>query len=49
LTAQSDAVLIEFSPSRRRKLQIREEIRRWQPAIRTLLLVQITAAQYLAQ
>ena len=31
------------------KLQIREEIRRRQPAFRTLLLVQITAAQYLVQ
>ena len=47
VTAQSDAVLLEFGPSRQRKLQIREEIRRWQPAIRTLLLVQITSVQYL--
>ena len=49
VTAQSDAVLLDFSPSRQRKLQIREEIRRWQPAIRTLLLVQITAVHYLTQ
>ena len=48
VTAQSDAVLLEFGPSRQRKLQIREDIRRWQPAIRTLLQVQITAVQYLA-
>jgi len=47
--AQSDAVLFEFGASRRRKLEIREDIRRWQPAIRTLLLVQITSAQYLSQ
>ncbi|MGC1360500.1 MAG: FUSC family protein [Silvibacterium sp.] len=49
VTAQSDAVLLDFSPSRQRKLQIREEIGRWQPSIRTLLLVQITAVHYLTQ
>jgi multidrug resistance protein MdtO len=48
VTAQSDAVLLDFSPSRQQKLQIRKEIIRWQPAIRTLLQVQITAVQYLA-
>jgi multidrug resistance protein MdtO len=47
--AQSDAVLFEFGPSRARKLQIRDDVKRWQPQIRTLLLVQITAIQYLAQ
>jgi multidrug resistance protein MdtO len=47
VTAQSDAVLLDFSPSRQQKLQIRKDIRRWQPAIRTLLQVQITATQYL--
>ncbi len=49
VTAQSDAVLLDFSPSRPQKLQIRTDIRRWQPAIRTLLQVQITSAQYLAK
>jgi multidrug resistance protein MdtO len=43
VTAQSDAVLLDFSPSRQQKLQIRKNIQRWQPAIRTLLQVQITA------
>jgi multidrug resistance protein MdtO len=47
--AQADAVLFEFGPSRKRKLQVRDEIRRWQPSIRTLLQVQITSAQYLSQ
>jgi multidrug resistance protein MdtO len=47
--AQSDAVLLDFSPSRQQKLQLRENIRRWQPSIRTLLQVQITSVQYLAQ
>ena len=49
VTAQSDAVLLDFSPSRQQKLQVRKEIMRWQPSIRTLLQVQITAVQYLAQ
>jgi multidrug resistance protein MdtO len=49
VTAQSDAVLLDFSPSRQQKLQVRKNIRRWQPAIRTLLQVQITAVQYLAR
>ncbi len=48
VTAQADAVLFEFGPSRPQKLQIREELRRWQPSIRTLLLVQVASAQYLA-
>jgi multidrug resistance protein MdtO len=47
--AQSDAVLLDFSPARQEKLRLRENIRRWQPTIRTLLEVQITNAQYLAQ
>jgi multidrug resistance protein MdtO len=47
VTAQADAVLFEFGPSRQRALQIREDFRRWQPSIRTLLQVQIASAQYL--
>jgi len=47
VTAQGDAVLFEFGPSRQQKLQIREDLRRWQPAIRTLLQVQVASAQYL--
>jgi multidrug resistance protein MdtO len=49
VTAQSDAVLLDFSPSRQQKLEVRKNIQRWQPAIRTLLQVQITAVQYLAR
>jgi len=49
VAAQADAVLFEFGPSRQRKLKIREDIRNWQPSIRTLLLVQVTSAQYLVQ
>ena len=49
VNAQSDAVLLDFSSSRQQKLQIRNDIRRWQPAIRTSLQVQVTSAQYLAK
>jgi multidrug resistance protein MdtO len=45
--AQSDALLFEFGPSRPRKLRIRSDFRRWQPALATLLQVQVTYAQYL--
>ena len=48
VTAQADAVLFEFGPSRQRKLQIRDDVRRWQPSIRTLLQVQVASVQYLA-
>jgi multidrug resistance protein MdtO len=48
VTAQGDAVLFEFGPSRQRQLQIREDVRRWQPSIRTLLQVQVTSVQYLS-
>jgi multidrug resistance protein MdtO len=47
--AQADAVLFEFGAARRRKLKIRDDIRRWQPSLRTLLQVQITFAQYRLQ
>jgi len=45
--AQSDALVFEFGPSRPRKLKIRDDIRRWQPALGALLQVQITGLQYL--
>ena len=47
MRAQADAVLFEFGPSRSRKLKIREDIRRWQPILGTLLQVQLTGLQYL--
>jgi multidrug resistance protein MdtO len=45
--AQADAVVFEFGPSRQRKLRIRDDFRRWQPTLGTLLQVQITGLQYL--
>ena len=46
VVAQADAVLFEFGPTRQYKLRIREDVRRWQPSLRTLLLVETTYAQY---
>ena len=45
--AQSDAVVFEFGPSRRRKMRIRDDFRRWMPVLGTLMQVQITGLQYL--
>jgi multidrug resistance protein MdtO len=47
--AQADAIVFEFGPERQRKLEIRADIRRWQPSIRTLLHLQITYWQYRVQ
>jgi len=45
--AQADAVVFEFGRSRARKLRMRDDFRRWQPALGTLMQVQITGLQYL--
>jgi multidrug resistance protein MdtO len=45
--AQADAVVFEFGSSRRRKLRIRDDFRRWQPILGTLMQAQITGLQYL--
>jgi multidrug resistance protein MdtO len=45
--AQADAVVFEFGRSRARKLAIRDDFRRWQPTLGTLVQVQVTALQYL--
>jgi multidrug resistance protein MdtO len=37
----ADGVLFEFGPSRRQNLQFRDEIRHWQPKLRTLFLTRI--------
>jgi multidrug resistance protein MdtO len=47
--SQSDAVVFEFGPSRRRKLEIRNDVRRWQATLGTFLQVEITYLQYLFQ
>ena len=45
--AQADAVVFEFGSSRARKLAIRDDFRRWQPTLGTLVQVQVTGLQYL--
>jgi multidrug resistance protein MdtO len=45
--AQADAVVFEFGRTRQQKLRIRDDFRRWQPALGTLMQVQITGLQYL--
>ncbi len=47
--AQADAVVFEFGPTRQRKLQIRNDMRRWQAALGIFLQVLITYLQYLFQ
>jgi multidrug resistance protein MdtO len=49
VTAQADALLFEFGPKRQQKLEIREDVRRWQPSVRTILQLQMTALQYRAK
>ena len=46
---QSDAVLLEFGPSRRRKLIIRDDFKRWQPTLGALLHVQIAYLQFVSE
>ena len=45
--SQADAVLFEFGRTRQRKLRMRDDFRRWQPALGTLMQAQITGLQYL--
>jgi multidrug resistance protein MdtO len=47
--AQSDALLLEFGPSRERKPRIRDDFRRWQPTLGALLHVQIAFLQYISR
>jgi len=47
--ALADLVLFEFGPSRRRDLEIRSYIRRWQPQLRTLFVLRIAFLKYRLQ
>ena len=42
----ADGVLFEFGPSRQRDLELRDRIRRWQPQLRTLLIMRIASLKY---
>jgi multidrug resistance protein MdtO len=44
--ALADGVLFEFGSSRRRDIEMRERIRRWQPQLRTLFLMRIASHKY---
>jgi multidrug resistance protein MdtO len=45
----ADGVLLEFGPSRRQDLALRDRIRRWQPQLRTLFLMRVASVKYRLQ
>ena len=42
----ADGVLFEFGPSRQQDLAMRDDIRRWQPQLRTLFIMRIASLKY---
>ena len=42
----ADGVLLEFGPSRRRDLALRDRIRRWQPQLRALFIMRGASLKY---
>ena len=47
--ALADGVLLEFGPSRRHNLVLRDRIRRWTPQLRTLFLMRTASLKYRLQ
>jgi multidrug resistance protein MdtO len=45
----ADGVLLEFGPSRRRNLALRDHVRRWQPQLRTLFIMRTASLKYRLQ
>jgi multidrug resistance protein MdtO len=45
----ADGVLLEFGPTRRQDLALRDRIRRWQPQLRTLFLMRSASLRYRLQ
>jgi multidrug resistance protein MdtO len=45
----ADLVLFEFGPSRHRDLDLRSQIRRWQPQLRTVFILRIASLKYRLQ
>jgi multidrug resistance protein MdtO len=45
----ADGVLLEFRPSRRQDLALRDHIRRWQPQLRALFLMRVASLKYRLQ
>jgi len=42
----ADGVLLEFGPSRRHDLALRDRVRRWQPQLRALFLMRVASLKY---
>jgi multidrug resistance protein MdtO len=47
--ALADSVLFEFGPLRQQSLELRSQIRRWQPQLRVLFLMRIASLKYRLQ
>jgi multidrug resistance protein MdtO len=47
--ALGDGVLLEFGPSRRQDLALRDRIRKWQPQLQTLFIMRVTFLKYRLQ
>jgi multidrug resistance protein MdtO len=45
----ADGVLLEFGPSRRHDLALRDHIRRWQPQLRALFIMRVASLKYRLQ
>ena len=45
----ADGVLLEFGPTRRRNLVLRDHIRRWQPQLRALFIMRVASLKYRLQ
>ena len=45
----ADGVLLEFGPSRRDDLALRDRIRRWQPQLRALFIMRVASLKYRLQ
>jgi multidrug resistance protein MdtO len=45
----ADGVLLEFGPSRRHDLALRDRIRRWQPQLQTLFIMRVAFLKYRLQ
>jgi multidrug resistance protein MdtO len=45
----ADGILLEFGPSRRRDLALRDRVRRWQPQLRALFLMRVASLKYRLQ
>ena len=49
MRALADVVLLEFGPSRQHGLALRDEVRRWQPQLRSLFALRVASWNYRAR